>query len=39
MPLTVAGMIAAADNGFGTTGVAPDAELVAIKVFSDRASM
>jgi subtilisin family serine protease len=33
----VAGIIAAADNGFGTTGVAPDAELVAIKVVSDQA--
>jgi len=33
----VAGVIAAADNGFGTTGVAPDAELVAIKVLADRA--
>ena len=33
----VAGLIAAADNGFGTTGVAPDAEVVAIKVLSDRA--
>ena len=32
----VAGIIAAADNGFGTTGVAPDAEVVPIKVFSDR---
>ncbi|MDM8007556.1 MAG: S8 family serine peptidase [Phycisphaerae bacterium] len=33
----VAGIIAAADNGFGTTGVAPDVELVAIKIGSDRA--
>jgi len=32
----VAGIIAADDNGFGTTGVAPDAELVAIKIGSDR---
>lgn len=31
-----AGIIAAADNGSGTIGVAPDAELVPIKVFSDR---
>ena len=31
----VAGIIAAADNGFGTTGVAPDAELVAVKAISD----
>jgi subtilisin family serine protease len=30
----VAGVIAAADNGFGTIGVAPEAELVAIKVLS-----
>jgi len=30
-----AGTIAAADNGFGTIGVAPDAELVLIKVLSD----
>jgi subtilisin family serine protease len=30
-----AGIIAAADNGFGTIGVAPDAELVPIKVVSD----
>jgi lantibiotic leader peptide-processing serine protease len=33
----VAGIIAAAANGFGTTGVAPDAELVAIKIGSDLA--
>lgn len=32
----VAGIIAAEDNGFGTTGVAPDAELVAVKIGSDR---
>jgi subtilisin family serine protease len=32
----VAGIIAAADDGLGITGVAPDAELVAIKVLSDR---
>ncbi len=32
----VAGIIAAADDGVGITGVAPDAELVAIKVLSDR---
>jgi subtilisin family serine protease len=32
----VAGIIAAADDGRGITGVAPDAELVAIKVISDR---
>jgi len=32
----VAGTIAAADNGFGTTGVAPDAEVVHIKVVSDQ---
>jgi subtilisin family serine protease len=31
----VAGIIGAADNGFGTSGVAPDAELVAIKIHSD----
>ncbi|WP_341501419.1 S8 family serine peptidase [Gallaecimonas sp. GXIMD4217] len=30
----VAGTIAAADNGFGTIGVAPNAELVALKVLS-----
>jgi len=32
----VAGIIAAADDGLGITGVAPDAELVAIKIGSDR---
>ena len=32
----VAGIIAAADDGLGISGVAPDAELVAIKVLSDR---
>ena len=31
----VAGIIAAADNGLGTIGVAPEAELVHIKVLSD----
>lgn len=31
----VAGIIAAADNGYGTIGVAPDAEIVAIKVLSE----
>lgn len=31
----VAGTIAAADNGFGTIGVAPEAELVLIKALSD----
>jgi len=31
----VAGTIAAADNGLGTIGVAPDAELVLVKVLSD----
>lgn len=31
----VAGTIAAADNGFGTIGVAPEAELVAVKVLSE----
>jgi subtilisin family serine protease len=30
-----AGTIAAADNGFGTIGVAPDAELVLVKVLAD----
>ena len=34
----VAGTIAAADNGFGTIGVAPDAELVLVKVLSDAGS-
>ncbi len=31
----VAGTIAAADNGFGIIGVAPEAELVAVKVLSE----
>lgn len=31
----VAGTIAASDNGFGVIGVAPDAELVAVKVLSE----
>lgn len=31
----VAGIIAAADNGFGVIGVAPDAEIVAVKVLSE----
>lgn len=31
----VAGTIGAADNGFGTIGVAPEAELVALKVLSE----
>lgn len=31
----VAGTIAAADNGFGTIGVAPEAEIVAVKVLSE----
>ncbi|GAB4479402.1 MAG: S8 family serine peptidase [Anaerolineae bacterium] len=31
----VAGTIAAADNGFGTIGVAPEAELVFVKVLSE----
>ena len=35
----VAGIIAAANNGFGTTGVAPDAELVAVKIGSDAAGI
>jgi len=30
----VAGLVAAADNAFGTIGVAPEAELVAVKVLS-----
>lgn len=34
----VAGTILAADNGIGTIGVAPDAELVAVKVLSDAGS-
>ncbi len=32
----VAGVIAAADNGIGTTGVAPEAELIALKVASHK---
>ena len=32
---SVAGVIAAADNGLGIVGVAPDAELVAVKVVSE----
>lgn len=31
----VAGIIAAGDNGFGTIGVAPEAEIVAVKVLSE----
>jgi subtilisin family serine protease len=31
----VAGIIAAADNGIGTVGVAPQAEIMAVKVLSD----
>ncbi len=31
----VAGTIGAADNGFGTIGVAPEVELVSLRVFSD----
>ena len=31
----VAGMIAAADNGFGVIGVAPNAQLVHVKVLND----
>lgn len=31
----IAGVIAAADNGLGVVGVAPDAELVAVKVVSE----
>lgn len=34
----VAGTIAAADNGFGTIGVAPGAELVLVKVLGDAGS-
>ena len=34
----VAGTIAAADNGFGTIGVAPDAELVLVKVLGNAGS-
>jgi subtilisin family serine protease len=33
-----AGTVAAADNGFGTIGVAPDAELVLVKVLGDAGS-
>lgn len=33
-----AGTIAAADNAFGTIGVAPEAELVLVKVLSDKGS-
>jgi subtilisin family serine protease len=32
----VAGIIAAADNGFGIIGVAPEAEIVAVKVLSEK---
>lgn len=32
----VAGLIAAADNGLGIVGVAPEAELIAVKVISER---
>ena len=31
----VAGTIAAADNGYGSIGVAPDAEIIAVKVLSE----
>jgi subtilisin family serine protease len=31
----VSGIIAAADNGLGTVGVAPEAEVVAVKVYSE----
>ena len=31
----VAGIVAAADNAFGTIGIAPEAELVAVKVLSE----
>ncbi|GAA4445407.1 hypothetical protein GCM10023188_48510 [Pontibacter saemangeumensis] len=34
----VAGTIAAADNGYGTIGVAPEAELILVKVLSDEGS-
>lgn len=34
----VAGTIAAADNGFGTIGVAPDADLLLVKVLGNRGS-
>ncbi|MCP4214365.1 MAG: S8 family serine peptidase [bacterium] len=30
----VAGIVAAADNGFGTIGVAPNATLIGVKVFA-----
>jgi subtilisin family serine protease len=33
-----AGTVAAADNGFGTIGVAPDADLILLKVLSDEGS-
>lgn len=33
-----AGTVAAADNGFGTIGVAPEAELVLVKVLTDEGS-
>ena len=33
-----AGTVAAADNGFGTIGVAPEAELMLVKVLSDNGS-
>lgn len=33
-----AGLVAAADNGFGTIGVAPEAELVLLKVLGDEGS-
>jgi subtilisin family serine protease len=32
----VAGTVAAADNGYGTIGIAPEAEIVAVKVLSER---
>lgn len=34
----VAGTIAAADNGFGTIGIAPSAELILVKVLGDEGS-
>jgi lantibiotic leader peptide-processing serine protease len=34
----VAGTVAAADNGFGVIGIAPDAELVLVKVLGDAGS-
>ncbi len=34
----VSGIIAAADNGFGTIGVAPEAQLLLVKVLSDAGS-